>query len=325
MSSNENLIINNESLLNLNCKIIFHLINLIFNSLIIRNIDLNLIGIVNIHLELFYSTILFLSRESLRHNIPKLNDIHSIYHYINLIWLIIPFGFYFILFSLFLTLFIQINPNEKFLPDYNQACFMYGLSAFIQLLSEPFYLLSTLTQNYRVNIYIQFIASIIGFGFQTILIIKNPDSALFYYGFGHIIYSILITLFYYFYFLIQKSEDRSRLFLIKSLNDLLIKPTSPFIDDKLLNETFKSLKKQISMRILTEGEKYLITMFSLISYEEQGIYHLIYLLGSFFPRFIFPTIEQISFDYFQQIFSQTKINSDNDDHQPLTLNGIQFS
>jgi oligosaccharide translocation protein RFT1 len=197
-------------------------------------VNLNLIGIVNIHFELFYSTILFLSRESLRRNIPKLTHIHSIYHYINLIWLIIPFGFLFLFFSLFLILFIPTNSNEKFFPDYNKACFMYGLAAFIELLSEPFYLLSTLTRNYRIDIYIEFIASIIGFAFQTILIIKNPDSALFYYGFGYIIYSILITSFYYFYFLIQKREDRSHLFLIKSLNDLLIKPISPFIDDKLL-------------------------------------------------------------------------------------------
>src|ERR1700734_3535989 len=103
MSSHENLflsIIRNERILNLNCKLIFRLINIIFNSLIIRNISLNLIGIANIRLELIYSTILFFSRESLRRNVPKLNNIHSIYHYINLLWLIIPAGFILISFIL---------------------------------------------------------------------------------------------------------------------------------------------------------------------------------------------------------------------------------
>jgi len=148
----------NENLLNLYCKLIFRLINLIFNGLIIRNINLNIIGIANIRLELFYTTILFISRESLRRNIPKLNNTYSIYHYINLIWLIIPFGFIFIL----LILFIQSNNIDKLVPYYNQACFMYGLAAIIELLSEPFYLLATVTHNSHINIYIEFIASIIG-------------------------------------------------------------------------------------------------------------------------------------------------------------------
>jgi oligosaccharide translocation protein RFT1 len=165
MSCNENLLyslIKNETILNLNCKLIFRLINLIFNALIIRYIDLNLIGIANIRLELISSTILFLSRESLRHNVPKLNNIHSIYHYINLIWLIIPFGFIFLFLSLLLTLFIQSNNDKISIPYYNQACFMYAFAAIIQLLSEPFYLLATVTNNYYINIYIEFIASIIG-------------------------------------------------------------------------------------------------------------------------------------------------------------------
>jgi oligosaccharide translocation protein RFT1 len=148
----------NENILNLYCKLIFRLINLIFNGLIIRNINLNIIGIANIRLELFYTTILFISRESLRRNIPKLNNIYSIHHYINLIWLIIPFGFIFIL----LILFIQLNNIDKLVLYYNQACFMYGLAAIIELLSEPFYLLATVTHNSHINIYIEFIASIIG-------------------------------------------------------------------------------------------------------------------------------------------------------------------
>jgi len=165
MSSNENLLVSlmkNENILNLNCKLIFRLINLIFNGLIIRNINLNIIGIANIRLELFYTTILFISRESLRRNIPKINNIYSIYHYINLIWLIIPFGFIFISFSFLLILFIQSNNIDKLIPYYNQACFMYGLAAIIELLSEPLYLLATVTHNSHINIYIEFIASIIG-------------------------------------------------------------------------------------------------------------------------------------------------------------------
>lgn len=144
------------------------------------------------------------------------------------------------------------------------------------------------------------------------------------------IYSILTTSSHYCYFLIHDKEGRHRLFLIKSFNDLLIKPTSPFVDDRRLHETFQSFKREISMLILTEGEKYLLTMFSLISYEEQGLYHLIYLLGSTFPRTIFSTIEQITLNYFQQTFAVIRFTLNaiennqlrQDDPEPPTPNGI---
>ncbi|CAF1108719.1 unnamed protein product [Adineta steineri] len=302
-------IIQNETIKNLISKILFYLINLIFNGLILRSINLNIIGLANIHLELIYTTILFLTRESLRHNVPKLNNIHSVYHYINLIWFIISIGITFISFILILTLFIRMNSsNILLIPYYNQTCFMYACAAFIELLSEPFYLLITVTRNYSINIYIQFIASIIGFGLQTYLIINNPECSLYYYGIGYIIYSLIITLSYYIYFLKHKKEKRRELFIISSFSDLLLKPTSPFVDHKLVNNTLKFFKQGISIKILTEGEKYLMIFFNLISYEQQGIYHIIYLLTNIFPRLIFSTIEQISLNYFQQTFSRTKLN-----------------
>lgn len=165
MSSKENVVyslLNCETILNLNLKLLFHLMKIIFNSLIIRSINLNIIGLANIRLELIYSTLLFLSRDILRRNIPKLNNIHSIYHYINLIWLIIPLGFLFVLISFYLISFIKTNNDLILIPYYNQACFMYGFAAFIELLSEPFYLLLKVTQHHRINIYIEFFSSIIG-------------------------------------------------------------------------------------------------------------------------------------------------------------------
>jgi len=94
--------------------------------------------------------------------------------------------------------------------------------------------------------------------------------------------------------------------VISSFSDLFLKATSPFVDHKLVNETFQFFKQGISIRILTEGEKYLMIFFCLISDEEQAIFHMIYILGSIFPRLIFSTIEQISLNYFQQTFSIIK-------------------
>ncbi|CAF4925372.1 unnamed protein product, partial [Rotaria sp. Silwood2] len=128
------------------------------NGLIIRQIDVNIIGIANVRLQLLYTTILFLSRESFRRTVPKLNDLRSIHHYINLTWFIIPIGLFIISVTLPWTLFIQTNNAEEY-PFYYKACSFYALAAFIELLSEPFYLLATVTLNYHINIYIEMFAS----------------------------------------------------------------------------------------------------------------------------------------------------------------------
>jgi len=301
--------IGTRTILNLICKLLFRFLHFFLNGLILRQIDVNLIGIANVRLQLLYTTILFLSREAFRRTVPKLNDLRSIHHYINLTWLVLPTGLFIISFSLPFTLFIQTDNAEKY-PYYYHACLFYAFAAFIELLSEPFYLLATVTLNYHINIYIEMFSSMIGFTIQAILIYKNRDFALYYYGLGYIIYSLLITLSYYIYFLILKKNDRHRLFLISSFKDLIIKPTSPYVDYKLLNETRTFLKQGIWMKILTEGERYIMSLFNLVSYKDQGIFDIINNLGSLLPRLIFSTLEESAYVYFQQTLSRTKTTYD---------------
>ncbi|CAF1521779.1 unnamed protein product, partial [Rotaria sordida] len=310
--SNENNIlsaIGTRTILNLFCKIVFRFLHFILNGLILREIDINVIGIANVRLQLLYTTILFLSREAFRRTVPKLNDLHSIHHYINLIWFIIPAGLFIISLTLPITLFIQTDNAEKY-PFYYHACLFYALAAFIELLSEPFYLLATVTLNYHINIYIEMFASTLGFTIQAILIYNNGESALYYYGFGYIIYSSLIILSYYIYFLSRKKEERIRLFLISSLKDLIIKPTHPYTDPKLSNETATFFWQGILMKFLTEGERYIMSLFNLISYKEQAIFDIINNLGSLLPRLIFSTLEESAYAYFQQTLSRPKITKD---------------
>jgi oligosaccharide translocation protein RFT1 len=163
-STNENIVlsaIGTRTVLNLICKLLFRSLHFFLNALVFRTIDSNIIGIANVRLQLLYTTILFLSREAFRRTVPKLNNLHSTHHYINLTWLIIPSGLFIISISLPLTLFIQTDNAEK-VPYYYQACSFYALAAFIELLSEPLYLLATVTLNYQINIYIEMFASTIG-------------------------------------------------------------------------------------------------------------------------------------------------------------------
>jgi hypothetical protein len=82
-SSNENIVLfptGTRTILNLFCKLLFHCPHFFLNALIFRQIDPTIIGIANARLQLS-----FLSREAFHRTVPKLNDLRSIHHYINLI------------------------------------------------------------------------------------------------------------------------------------------------------------------------------------------------------------------------------------------------
>jgi oligosaccharide translocation protein RFT1 len=114
---------------------------------------------------------------------------------------------------------------------------------------------------------------------------------------------------YYLYFLTRKTEDRRRLFVISSFKDLMIRPTSPYVDQKLSKETKTFFKQGIWMKILTEGERYVMSLFNLVSYKDQGIFDTINNLGSLLPRLIFATLEESAYSYFQQTLSRNKANN----------------
>src|SRR5205823_3774410 len=102
------------TILNLICKLLFRFLHFFLNGLILRQIDGNIIGIANVRLQLLYTTILFLSREAFRRTVPKLNDLRSIHHYINLTWLILPASLFVISIALPLTLFFHTDNAEKY-------------------------------------------------------------------------------------------------------------------------------------------------------------------------------------------------------------------
>ena len=57
-------------------------------------------------------------------------------------------------------------------------------------------------------------------------------------------------------------------------------------------------KQSIYKQILTEGERYLIAAFGLLTFSESGIYDLINNLGSIIARFVFLPIEEASYILF---------------------------
>lgn len=104
-------------------------------------------------------------------------------------------------------------------------------------------------------------------------------------------------------------NDRRRLFVVNTFSDLFVKMMSPCVDHQLFSETLMFLKQGVFMKILTEGERYILSLFSLVPYKDQAVFDIINNLGSLLPRLVFSTLEESAYTYFQQTLARKKTNS----------------
>jgi oligosaccharide translocation protein RFT1 len=112
------------------------------------------------------------------------------------------------------------------------------------------------------------------------------------YALARVFYSILFVLLNYYYVFKENNGTDQR-----QLIDFL--PTiNGHFDNEYLNLVKAYYTQSIFKQILTQGERYLISAFHLLSISESGFYDTITNLGSLIARFIFLPIEDASYIYF---------------------------
>lgn len=55
------------------------------------------------------------------------------------------------------------------------------------------------------------------------------------------------------------------------------------------------------MQVLTEGERYVMTLLNVLTFAEQGVFDVVNNLGSLAARFLFRPIEESAYFYFSQL------------------------
>lgn len=72
------------------------------------------------------------------------------------------------------------------------------------------------------------------------------------------------------------------------------------------------MKQSVMMQILTEGERYVMTLINVLSFSEQGVFDVVNNLGSLAARFLFRPIEESAYFYFSQLIHRDEdINKQN--------------
>lgn len=283
-----------------------------------------LLGIINVRLALLYSTLQFLSREPFRRAClgSAAKSTQKGWHKIvNTIWL----GFLLaILLCVPLAYTWQLNcPSVDDLVgtsvyDYHRAVVIICLVVLTEMLAEPCFIYAQAKAISEHNPRVEVLA--VTLKCITTAIVTVMESGKYKAGqSSNILTKIVICQLLassisviYSYTRLCSSQNLSLFkFLPKFKNRSKNEQGTNFITQHLdidsLNLSFSFVSQTFIKQFLTEGERYVMTFFNIVSLSEQGIYDVVNNLGSLAARLVFKPIEDSGYTLFSQTVSRTEL------------------
>nr|CAG4647834.1 EOG090X04LH [Moina brachiata] len=306
---------------NMLLQIFFRAITFSMNGLVLHHVDKEVLGVINVRLMLLLMTILFISREAFRRACISNTREHNWSKVVNLIWLTVPSVSICSLLFCYIWLSWLELPSEKHVQDYQFAVKIFGVSCVIESFVEPVYIFSQAFLYIRWRLFVDLVMMFIRVGILVGTVIYFPECTIRTTAYGQLVVSTVLVVFYwaFFHFEFKKKaeivknrelhrNDPLALLPFSSLREFL--PRNFFspqgFDGQLANLTWAFFKQGLLKQLLTEGERYVMTVFSVLTFAEQGVYDIVNNLGSMAARFIFLPIEESSYFYFAQKLSRNK-------------------
>lgn len=305
---------------NMILQIAFRVITFVLNGLVLHNVDKDVLGILNVRLMLLIMTILFVSREAFRRACMSKTRDHNWPQVINLLWMTVPSVVFCSFAFCYIWLFWLELPAERYVDDYRFAVFSFGAGCIIESFVEPVYLFSQAFLYMKWRLFVDCIMMIMRVGTLVVTVLYFPEYTIRAMAYGQIGVSTTLLSLYWLYFY-QQFQLKAKLLKNRELhaNDpLLALPfdsLSDFLPRRLEGQTFIGFdlamltwgffKQGILKQVLTEGERYVMTVFAVLSFAEQGVYDVVNNLGSMAARFLFLPIEESSYFYFAQMINRT--------------------
>ncbi|XP_026286536.1 protein RFT1 homolog [Frankliniella occidentalis] len=305
----------------------FRILTFLLNAFVLRHVSQAAVGVMNVRLLLLESTLLFLSREAFRRACLSKASEHYWPKVINLVWLTVPLCQILCLIFGYIWLNVLSTPSSSITEYYTVGVWSIAISCIIEMCCEPVYLMSEAFLFVRLKVVMQTMLVVVRTITFTSIVLYQPKAAVLAFSVAQILSITAYTVGYYIYFhfymkkrLIERSQiinnvSKGRSFqrkdsIIGTAYDFPFNSISEFLpskcddgnfDYKLAKLTWSFFKQGILKQILTEGERYIMTLFSVLSFGEQGIYDVVNNLGSMAARFLFRPIEESAYFYFSQM------------------------
>ncbi|EWG49896.1 oligosaccharidyl-lipid flippase family protein [Fusarium verticillioides 7600] len=281
------------------------LITFIANQLLLRYLTAPLLGL-STQLEVYYLSVLFFARESLRVAIQRRDSGSQAKEesqaVVNLGYLAIGLGSFV---SLGLGWMYLAYANEITLatPYLVESLYLYGFAAMVELLSEPCFVLMQTRLQFGTRAAAESIATflrcIVVFG-SAVWASKHNDIGVLPFALGQISYGVSLLLVY----LISGYRLASSIgfsLLPKTITSKDNRFWASMFDRSTIGLAGSMMAQSVVKHLLTQGDTFLISF--LASASVQGAYALANNYGSLLARLLFQPVEESSRSYFSRLLS----------------------
>lgn len=287
-------------------QVTFRILTFVMNGILLRYTTKDMIGVVNVRLMLLNQTIVFVAREAFRKACLSKSTDRRWTQVINLLWCVFPLGVVLSVILSYVWLYYLEIPDPVKIANYPLAVLVFAASGSIELLSEQLWVVAQAFVFLRLKVVIEGIANFARCVITLGLVVFVPDLGIIAFCIAQTAFSVLVMVLYYVYFIYyikttpryQNKEESD--FPFRSLRDFFPRTLSrkSFFSRALAHLTWSFFKQSFLKKILTEGERYIMTLFKVLTFSQQGIYDVINNLGSLVARCVFMPIEESYYTFF---------------------------
>ncbi|XP_064464432.1 protein RFT1 homolog [Ornithodoros turicata] len=308
---------------NIILQVATRILTFVLNAYILRHISKHVLGVINVRLVLLYTTVQFLSREGFRRACLSNSKAHDWTAVINLVWLCLPVSAVIGVPLGCLWIFVLRTPDPEVMPNYTMGVCTTVTCVMIELLAEPLYIIGQAFHYVRLKVFIEGGSLALRCILMSVLITLYPSSAIKVFSVSQIAASMFYTCAFYVYFYVEigsSAQKKANPLPIKSLASLVpvYRPSKYKIESSTARLTWSFMKQTVIKQVLTEGERYVMTLFNVLTFAEEGVYDAVNNLGSLAARFIFQPIEESGYLFFAQVLKRD-VDVSNQEAEDVTL------
>ncbi|XP_011198497.2 protein RFT1 homolog isoform X1 [Bactrocera dorsalis] len=299
-------------------QVLCRILTFAINAFIVRNVGRDVLGIMNVRLLLLESTLLFLSREAFnRAGLSATTQQRSKCSWaqlINQMWLTAPTCIVISIPCVYTWLHLLSPVEEQYKVQYQFGCYAMALSCIVELCAEAPSFVTQVFCFVRVRIVLNTLHILVRSAVFLWIVINDKNVAINAFAIAQLMSTATIIFgnYGFFYFYIRrlnqhKGQSDMKDFPFKKLTEFfpgVMKNEDKFFNSELQILTLSFVKQGVLKQILTEGEKYVMSVSPVLNFSEQATYDVVNNLGSLAARFIFRPIEESSYFFFTQTIAR---------------------
>ncbi|RZC41890.1 RFT1 -like protein [Asbolus verrucosus] len=304
-------------------QILFRCITFVLNAFIIRTVGQDVLGIMNVRLLLLESTILFLSKEPILKACLTDTKSHNWAQVINQIWLSVPISGLMGLMLVYVWINVLSPTDDVYVTQYRLGCYAVALSCVVEQVTQSVVLVAQSFCFVKLKVIFETVYIVSRTIIFVYLVVNHPSGAINAFSIAQVTSAVVLCLLYYGFFfwyiaklnVIKSSGGRGHKALFSDMNDFPFSSITEFFPgvmgnyERLLNKdlcllTISFAKQSVIKQILTEGERYVMTISPVLTFSQQSMYDIVNNLGSLAARFIFRPIEDSAYFYFTQMIKR---------------------